>query len=319
MTEMEHRRVGSSGLQVSAIALGGWLTLGKSVDDTRASRIVERAVELGVTFIDLADAYAKGEAERTFGLILKGLRRSSLVVSSKLYWPMGPLPNDRGLSRKHVIESCHASLTRLGTDYLDLYFCHREDPDTPLEETARAMEDLIRQGKVLYWGTSCFRASTLLKAHALAGLRGGYAPIVEQPQYNLLERSVEKRVMPIARRLGMGIVAWSPLAGGALTGKYDDEIPKDSRASTSPDTMEAYLTDTMRPRLRRFSAIARELGHAPSQLALAWCLRRPEIASVITGATNVEQLEQNVGALGVKIPDDVARELDALFPRQGAR
>lgn len=312
---MEHRRIGTSGLSVSAIAVGGWLTFGGRIDEGTSARIVDRALELGVTFFDLADSYAHGAAETTFGNLLAGRRRSSLVISSKVFWPTGPLPTDKGLSRKHVMESCEASLARLRTDYLDLYFCHREDPDTPLEETARAMDDLIAQGKVLYWGTSCFRPSTLLKAHAIATLRGACAPIVEQPQYSLLERGVEKRVMPVARRLGMGLVVWSPLAGGALTGKYDEGVPADSRAATSPEWMERAMSEAMRPRLRRFSAIARELGHAPSQLALAWCLRRPEVASVITGATHVEQLEVNVGALEVKIPEDVARELDSLFPR----
>ncbi len=311
---MQHRRLGNTGLKVSAISIGGWLTFGEGVDAEATHRILRTAFDLGVDFVDLADAYAGGEAERIVGALLRDVRRSALVISSKVFWPTGPGANERGLSRKHIMQSCEASLRRLGTDYLDLCFCHREDPDTPLEETMRAMDDLVHQGKILYWGTSCWSASALLKAHALAGLRGFYAPVVEQPRYNLLARDVEKRVMPVANRLGVGLVVWSPLAGGALTGKYDDGVPEDSRAATTK-WVDEYLTEERRPRLRRFSGIAHELGCTPSQLALAWCLRRPEVASVITGASRPEQIEQNVRALEVRVPEDVLRELDQLFPR----
>lgn len=312
---MEHRRVGSTGLKVSAVSLGGWLTFGQSVDLATTRRIVAAAIDRGVNFFDLADAYGPdGAAERTMGEILREHRRSALVISSKVFWPTGPGPNDRGLGRKHVIESCEASLRRLGTDYLDLYFCHREDPETPLEETARAMDDLVRQGKVLYWGTSCFRASSLLKAHAIARLRNLHAPVVEQPRYNLLARDVERRVMPVARRLGMGLVVWSPLAGGALTGKYDGGVPERSRGATTK-WLDGYLTDENRAKLRRFGAIARELSCTPAQLALAWCLLRPEVASVITGATKPEHVDENCGAVQVNVPPDVRRALDSLFPR----
>lgn len=311
---MEHRRLGNTGLKVSAISIGGWLTFGKGIDEDATRRVLRVAIEQGIDFIDLADVYASGAAESAVGTLLPELRRSSLVISSKVFWPMGPGPNDRGLSRKHIMESCEASLRRLGTDYLDLYFCHREDPETPLEETVRAMDDLVRQGKVLYWGTSCWNAGTLLKAHALTTLRGFHAPVVEQPRYNLMARDVERRVMPVVRRLGMGLVVWSPLAGGALTGKYDDGIPEGSRGATSK-WVDEYLSEERRPKLRRFGTIARELGVTPAQLALAWCLRRPEVASVITGATRPEQVEENVGAAEVKVPEDVLRELDQLFPR----
>ncbi len=312
---MEHRRLGNTGLRVSAISIGGWLTFGKSVDEDATRRILARAIDLGVSFIDLADVYgADGAAERAVGRVLPDHRRSALVISTKVFWPTGEGANDRGLGRKHIMESCERSLSRLGTDYLDLYFCHREDPETPLEETARAMDDLVHQGKVLYWGTSCWSAGALLKTHALASLRNLYAPIVEQPQYSLLARDVERRVMPVARRLGMGLVVWSPLAGGALTGKYDEGVPEGSRAATTK-WVDDYLSDENRPKLRRFSAIARELSCTPAQLALAGCLRRPEVASVITGATSPEQIEENVGAADVIIPDDVLSELDRLFPR----
>jgi voltage-dependent potassium channel beta subunit len=312
---MEHRRLGSTGLKVSAVSLGGWLTFGKSVDDEATRRILRAAVDHGVDYIDLADVYGEdGAAERAVGGALPELRRSALVLSSKVFWPTDTGANDRGLSRKHIMESCERSLSRLGTDYLDLYYCHREDPETPLEETARAMDDLVHQGKILYWGTSCWSARALLKAHALAGLRNLYAPVVEQPRYSLLARDVERRVMPVARRLGVGLVVWSPLAGGALTGKYDDGVPDGSRAATTA-MLDETLSDANRPKLRRFSTIARELSVAPSQLALAWCLRRPEVASVITGATRPEQVIENVKAVEVRIPDDVLRELDQLFPR----
>ena len=311
---MEYRRVGSSGLKVSAVSIGGWLTFGKSVDAGATARILAAAIDRGVSFIDLADAYGAGAAERAAGEAIRGMRRSSLVISSKCFWPMGDGPNDRGLSRKHVMESCEASLKRLGTDYLDLYFGHREDPETPIEETARAMDDLVRQGKILYWGTSEWNASTLVKTHALAQLRGLHAPVVEQPRYNLLARDVERRVMPVASRLGMGLVVWSPLAGGALTGKYDDGVPEGSRGAATP-WLDEYLTEENRPKLRRFSALARELGCTPAQLALKWCLRRDEVASVITGATKVEQIEANVEAVSIELPEDAAAELDKLFPR----
>lgn len=311
---MEYRRLGRSGLKVSAISIGGWLTFGKSVDATTTADILAAAIDRGVNLVDLADAYGGGAAEEFAGRALRDVRRSSLVLASKCFWPTGPGPNDRGLSRKHVLESCEASLKRLGTDYLDLYFCHREDPETPLEETIRAMDDLIHQGKVLYWGTSCWASDTLVKTHALAGIRGLYAPSVEQPPYHLMNRNIEARVMPVARRLGMGLVVWSPLAGGALTGKYDDAVPQGSRAART-EWVDEYLTDEMRPRLRRFSAFARELGCTPAQLALAWCLRRPEVSSAITGATRVEHIENNARAIELNLPEEVMLELDRLFPR----
>lgn len=312
---MQYRRLGSSGLKVSAISIGGWLTLGESVDQDATETILRGAIDRGVNYVDLADVYGHdGAAERAVGAWLPEVRRSSLVIASKCFWPTGEGPNDRGLSRKHIMESCDASLRRLGTDYLDLCFCHREDPDTPLEETVRAMDDLVRMGKVLYWGTSCWGASTLLKTHALCGLRNYHAPIVEQPRYNLLKRDIEKRVLPVASRLGMGLVVWSPLAGGALTGKYDDGVPEGTRGADT-SWLDDVLTDETRPRLRQLSAHARELGCTPAQLALAWCLRRDAISSVITGATKLGQLEDNLGALDVEIPEDLEAELDALFPR----
>ena len=222
---MNYRKMGRSGLKISTVSIGGWLTLGGSVDAEGSARILRCAVDGGVNFIDLADVYSAGAAEEVAGAAIRGVDRASLVLSSKVFGRMGDGPNQRGLSRKHIIESCEASLRRIGTDYLDLYFCHRPDPETPLEETVRAMDDLVHQGKVHYWGTSVWAADLLDGAHDLCDRRGFYPPLVEQPQYSLLERGIEASVLPAARRLGMGLVVWSPLAGGLLTGKYDDARP----------------------------------------------------------------------------------------------
>lgn len=312
--EMEYRTVGTSGLKVSALSLGGWLTFGGSIPDDEAFAILDAAVARGVDYIDLADVYAKGEAERVVGewLRARDLPRHHLVISTKAYWPMSKASNDRGLSRKHLFESVEASLRRLGTDYLDLFFCHREDPEVPLDETLRALEDLVRQGKVLYWGTSCWAGGTLLKAHGITRLRGWTPPIVEQPMYNLMDRGIEKRIVPIAKRTGMGLVVWSPLAGGALTGKYDDGVPEGSRAATS-SWLDRILTPENLPKLRQFSAIAKELGCRPAQLALRWTMDQPGITSVITGATSVAQVEENMGALAVRLDDATRERLASLF------
>ncbi|MGF1469582.1 MAG: aldo/keto reductase family protein [Sandaracinaceae bacterium] len=311
---MEYRRVGRTGLKVSAVSIGGWLTFGARVDETASLDILRAALDEGVNFIDLADVYGAGRAERTVGRLLGEARRDALVVSSKCYWPMGQGPNNRGLSRKHILESCEGSLRRLGTEYLDLYFCHREDDDTPLDETVRAMDDLVHQGKILYWGTSCWSARRLLRTGAMASMRGFYGPVVEQPQYSLLERGPEKGLFRTASGLGMGIVVWSPLAGGALTGKYDDGLPEGTRGAET-EWLDRHLAGDGRKRLRRFSEIASDLGVRPAQLALAWCLRRPEVTSVITGATRVEQVLENVKAVDVELPREVQGELDTLFPR----
>ena len=314
---MQYRRIGKSGIRVSSVSIGGWLTFGGSIDDAATSGILSAARDAGVNFVDLADVYARGAAEEAAGRALADVPRHELVLSSKVFWPMSDDPNDRGLSRKHVIESCERSLRRLGTDYLDLYFCHREDPETPLEETARAMDDLVRQGKILYWGTSVWSAASLQRAHDVADHRGLDAPIVEQPRYSLLHREIEGAVQPKAAELGMGLVVWSPLAGGLLTGKYDDGVPEGSRGSVS-EWLSNDLNDDNLQRLRRFSELARETGCSPSQLALAWALERPAIASVITGATRADQLRENLGALDVQLDEALRSELDSLFPGPGA-
>ena len=310
---MKFRQVGRSGLKVSAVSIGGWITMGGTIDDDHTQAILQTAVERGVNFIDLADVYANGEAERVAGAALSGFRRSELVISSKCFWPMGPGPNDRGLSRKHIMESCEASLKRLGTDYLDLYFCHRYDDDTPLDETVRAMEDLIRAGKVLYWGTSVWGADQLRHAHDVAQKYGAYAPTVEQPRYNLFDRHIENDgVMAACRDFGIGLVVWSPLAQGMLTGKYNDGVPTGSRADKT-SWLDQRLTEDNLEACRHFCVLAGEYGYEPAQLALAWVLDHPEISSVITGASSPAQLTSNIHAVEIELDDEIRQNVSDIF------
>ncbi len=313
---MPYRRLGQAGMKVSALSLGGWTTFGSSVSEQeQVTAIMKAAFEAGVTFFDIADVYARGEAERVMGSVLKQFPRNELVISSKVFWPMSDDVNDRGLSRKHIKESVERSLQRIGTDYLDLYFCHRFDDDTPVDETARAMDDLVHQGKILYWGTSEWSGAQIDVAHGIASARGLYAPAVEQPQYSLLARAkVDHEVAPVADKHGMGLVVWSPLASGVLTGKYDAGIPPGSRLDRIEWLRGTFLSEDTRSRVKRFSLLADEAGVSRARLALAWALSRPGISSVITGATTLAQLKENLGALTVKITDDLARKLDELFP-----
>jgi len=228
---MEYRPIGKAGIKVSEIALGAWLTFGASVDEETTRACVKTAVDHGVNFLDNADVYARGEAERVMGKVIRdlGLRRQNLVLSSKVFWPMSEDVNDRGLSRKHIMESIEGSLRRLGTDYVDLYFCHRHDPETPVEEVVRAMNDLVHQGKVLYWGTSVWSAAQIEAAVGMARTFNAYLPQVEQPSYNMLDRQIESEVLPTCARHGIGVTVFSPLAQGLLTGKYNDGIPPERR------------------------------------------------------------------------------------------
>lgn len=307
---MKYRRLGASGLAVSEIALGSWLTLGQGVDAAESERIVRRAFELGVNLFDTADAYAGGEAERALGRALAGLSRHRLVIATKCFWPMSDDANDRGLSRKHVFESVHASLRRLGTDYLDLHQCHRADPDTPLEETVRAYGDLIRQGKVLYWGVSEWDEGLVARACRVADRLGAPRPISNQPQYSLLARHVERRWLGVQARLGLSQLAFSPLAQGVLTGKHSAGAKHALRAPF----LDGLLTEANLARVARLVTLARELGRTPAQVALAFCLRRPEVAAVITGATQLAQLEENAAASGLELAPSVVRRLERLFP-----
>lgn len=313
---MPYRRLGQAGIKVSALSLGGWTTFGSSVSDLeQVGAILRAAFDAGINFFDIADVYARGEAERVMGSHLRQLPRHELVISSKVFWPMSDDINDRGLSRKHIHESIDKTLKRIGTDYIDVYFCHRYDEEAPLEETVRAMDDLVRRGKVLYWGTSEWTAAQLRAAHAIADRRNAFAPAVEQPQYSLLARArVEGEVLPVARELGLGLVVWSPLASGVLTGKYDDGIPAGSRLERIDWLRKSWLNDANRDRVKRFGALARQAGVTRARLALAWALSQPGVSSVITGATTASQLAENLGALELKITDELRAQLDAIFP-----
>lgn len=317
---MEYRRLGRTGLKVSTVSIGGWVTIGGTVDERASIDILHAAVEQGINFIDVADVYANGACERVLKQFLHeytakpGNARSDLVLSTKVFWPMGDGPNDKGLSRKHIMEAIEGSLERAGVDYFDIYFCHRPDPDTPIEETQRAMDDLVHRGKVLYWGTSCWWPEHFDEAWGLADRRHLYGPIVEQPRYNLLDRGIERDVLPTCGKHGMGVVVWSPLAQGILTGKYNDGIPDGSRAATTK-WLERDLPNADMDRVRDMCALAEELGCTPAQLALAWCIQQPHITSVITGASRPEQVTSNVAAAGLELPDDVLCKLNEWFPR----
>ena len=317
---MEYRRVGKSGLKVSALSLGAWLTAGHKGSDDEHIATIHRAIELGANYIDVADVYANGRAEEVVGIAIKGMKRSDLVISTKAYWPITDNINDRGLSRKHILESVEASLRRFGTDYVDLFFCHRFDPETPVEETVRAIDDLIYQGKILYWGTSMWSADQIHLAFDVVQATGAYAPIVEQPRYNMLDRQVvEGPLEQTAERHGMGLVTFSPLAQGVLTGKYNDGIPEGSRATTvDPDWFNRGLSQDRLSKTRQLGAIAREIGTTTGALAIAWVIRHPLVASAITGATRPEQVDQNFQALNVTITDEIAARIEAILSSPAA-
>lgn len=296
---MRYRSVGRSGLKVTAVSLGSWLTYGGSVDDAVARACIDKAWELGVRFYDTANVYSGGRAEVTVGRALAARPREAYVLATKLYWPMGDTPNERGLSRKAVFEQCHASLRRLGVDHIDLYQCHRFDTETPLEETCRAMDDLIHRGSVLYWGVSEWSAPQITEAVEICRAAGYAVPISNQPQYSALYRRIEADILPTCGRLGLGNVVWSPLAMGILTGKYRsvDQLPPGSRATTSSGGfMREYLTQGVLDAVAELRGVAAEAGCTLAQLALAWCLRRPEVSSVIVGASRPEQLDETAAA-----------------------
>ncbi len=314
---MKYRALGRSGLKVSRVVLGSWLTFGSSVDRRTTVSTVRAALDRGIQTFDTADVYARGEAERVLGEALRGVDRTSIVLASKCFWPMGSGPNDRGLSRKHVTESVEASLQRLGTDYLDLYQCHRYDTETPLEETVRAFEDLVRHGKVLYWGVSVWSGGQIEEAIRLARDANGYGPVSNQPPYNLLERDIEEEVLPVCRRLGVGQIVFSPLAQGVLTGKYEGGVRPEGSRAADPERgvfMKRYLAPEAAARVARFVALAEEAGVTPARLALASLLARPGIDAVIVGATNPDHVEENAAAVDVVIDGDLARRLDEIFP-----
>jgi voltage-dependent potassium channel beta subunit len=312
---MHYRRVGSSGLKISNIALGGWLTFGGTVQDTKLTNdIIETALAGGVNFFDQADVYARGASETAMGAVLKNHRRDNLVISSKVFWPMSEDVNDRGLSRKHIMQSIEGSLKRLQTDYIDLYFCHRYDTETPLEEVVFAMSDLVQQGKILYWGTSEWSGAQIAEAVTFAKANNLRAPVVEQPQYSLVARDrVELDVLPAVTRHGVGLVVWSPLGMGVLTGKYDSGKPEGARLSADHSFSGRFLSETNLERVRAMKEIAESVGVTRAELALGWVLRQKQVASAIVGATSVTQMENNLKASSLELNEEIVKQLDALF------
>ena len=311
---MQYRRLGRSGLQLSALSFGAWVTFGRQVGRKEARELLALAHDRGVNYFDNAETYNNGVAEQVMGDVLADLRfpRDSYCVSSKVFFGAvdEPRPTQRGLSRKHVIEACHQALQRLRVDYLDLYFCHRPDPDTPIAETVAAMDTLVRQGKVLYWGTSEWPAEAIHEAHQVARENHLYAPVMEQPQYNLLHRErVEVEYAPLYEAYGMGTTIWSPLASGLLSGKYNDGVPADSRlAQPGYEWLRESVLghgDERLGKVRALQPIAAELDTSLAQLAIAWCLLNPHVSTVMLGASRREQLEQNLDAL------DLLPRLDA--------
>jgi voltage-dependent potassium channel beta subunit len=304
---MEYRRMGRSGLQLSVLSFGSWVTFSKQVDDSLADSLMGLAYDSGINFFDNAEVYARGESERLMGRVLnkKSWDRSSYTVSSKVFFgSRGPAnkPNMTGLSRKHIIEACHEALQRLQVDYLDLYFCHRPDPNVPIEEVVWSMNLLLQQGKILYWGTSEWSGTEIMEAHRVAADYRLIGPVVEQPQYNLLERfKVEQDYDTLYKTVGLGTTIWSPLASGLLTGKYNDGIPEGSRfALEGYDWLkDRYLAEEKMNRVKALTALSGELDVPVSNLSIAWTLKNPNVTTAILGATRREQLEENLRSLEV--------------------
>ncbi|RDI95097.1 aldo/keto reductase [Meiothermus sp. QL-1] len=313
---MRYRKLGQWGLRVSEISLGAWVTYGDAVKDLeRIKEITRIAYEGGINFFDNADVYAKGLAEELMTkALLEQFPRHELVLSSKVFWPTSEDANGRGLSRKHVRESLERSLKRMGTDYLDLYFCHRYDPEVPMEEIVTTMSNLVDRGLVLYWGTSEWPAARIVEAVQFARANGLHPPAVEQPQYSMLYRErVEREILPETERFGLGVVVWSPLAMGMLTGRYDEGIPKDSRFERYPQFGERFLTEANVERVKKLKRVADSLGLTRTQLALAWVLRQKGVTSAITGATQPEQLKESLEAAGVDLPPEALAEIDQIL------
>lgn len=312
---MEYRNLGRSGLKVSEISLGGWVTFGHSVNDQQVVRdIVLKAYEQGVNFFDQADIYVKGKSEEMMGEVLRELPRHTLVISSKVFWPMSDDVNDRGLSRKHVLESIDKTLKRLGTDYLDVYFAHRYDETVPMEEIVMAFDQVIRSGRAMYWGTSMWPAARIAQAVEFARAHGLHAPVTEQPEYSMLRRErVEDEILPYTEGAGVGLVVWSPLAMGLLTGKYDGGGSEGSRLSENDNFGKNFLTPENIQKVRDLKPVADELGITRAQLALAWILRQPGVSSVITGATRTDQIEDTVKAAGIKLSAEQIGRIDEIL------
>lgn len=314
---MNYRRLGEAGIKLSEIGLGGWMTFGNSLDMDRARAIFDKAFEMGINFFDTANAYAEGRCEQVWGEILSARPRSSFVLATKVFFPMGEGPNDRGLSRKHIMEQCHASLRRLRTDYIDIYQCHRYDDTVGMEEIVRAMDDLIHQGKVLYWGFSEWPVERIEECLRICGDRY-YRPASSQPGYSLLRRGPEEKVFPLCAKAGIGQITFSPLAQGTLSGKYKpgQPFPSDSRAADARSNMfiKRYVEDAaILEKVQKLAPIARQHNCTMAQLAIAWCLRRPEVTSVITGATRPEQVAENAAASGIRLDEGTCRRMEELL------
>ncbi len=319
MPNMEYRQLGHWGPRVSALSVGSYLTLGMKTGDDDTFAIVRQAYEAGINYFDTANAYNRGAAEEVLGRALAQFPRSGVFVLTKVWAPMGPGTNDRGLSAKHLREQCDASLRRLGMDYVDVYMCHRPDPATPLEETIRAMDDLARAGKILYWGVSEWPAWMMVKAQALARELGARPLVVNQPRYNLLYRYPEAETFPVSRLEGIGSVVFSPLAHGLLTGKYlpGAPAPEGTRAA-DPDQnavmLKMYWTEENKQKGQALAALAAQAGTTATRLALAWTLRHPAVSSVILGVRTPEQLDDNLAALSVTLSPDLVAEIEMLYP-----
>lgn len=311
---MEYRRLGGSGLKVSEISLGSWLTYGGYVEREKAVQSIRTAYDQGVNFFDTANVYERGAAEEVLGQTLKSYSRESYVLATKVFGKMGEGPNDQGLSRKHIMEQCHASLKRLGTDYVDIYYCHRFHPETPLEETLRALDDLVRHGKVLYVGVSQWTAAQMEAALGVADRYLLDRIVVNQPLYNMFERGIEQEIIPLGERKGIGQVVYSPLAQGVLTGKYKSagDIPENSRAAKLGWDSTRLAEDRI-AKVNQLSSIADELDLSLGQLALAWILRQPNVASALVGASKPEQVTENVKASGNTLPGDVLERIDTIL------
>ena len=314
---MNYRRLGDAGVKLSEIGLGGWMTFGQILSTDMAKSVMEKAFDCGINFLDTADMYADGRCEAVWGDLLRERRRSDYVLATKVFFPVGRGPNDRGLSRKHVFEQCHASLRRLRTEYIDLYQCHRFDEQTPVAETVRMMDDLVRQGKILYWGVSEWTAPQIEQCLRICGDRLE-KPKGNQPRYSLLERGVEKDVMPLCHRAGIGQVVFSPLCQGVLTGKYKPRqaFPAGSRATD--DRQNQFIkpwveNKELLEKVQRLGAVAGEQGCTLAQLALAWDLRRPEVTSCIIGATRPQQVEENAEASGIKLEEETIQKIEEIL------
>jgi aryl-alcohol dehydrogenase-like predicted oxidoreductase len=312
---MRYRKLGAWGVNVSEIGLGSWLTYGGSVEDEKATACIHRAFELGVNFFDTANVYRRGAAEEVTGRALKAFPRDDYVLATKVYFPMDDGPNDRGLSRKHIMEQCHASLRRLDVDYIDLYQCHRPDPHTPLEETLRALDDLVTQGKVLYVGVSMWPAELLDEAHRLHQKLNLDAIVSTQPEYSMLHRDIEDDVLPVSKQLSIGQVVYSPMAQGVLAGKYEPgaAAPQGTRGATAGDAefMERFMREDVLRAVQDLRPIADDLGITMAQMAVVWVLREPGVSSAIVGASRPEQVEENVAASGIELPPEALERIDA--------